>query len=141
MELKKAIIFVCVFFVAAIAITAAAYSLFVVVEVHTFPMNIVVEDVVGVNVDNDMFYFGSMPPTNASLANRNAIYVNNNDFEVEVSAFFSGEMKEWTYVENNNLRLYPGESGKLVYYVQLNDGVEYGNYSGTAKMYVKRVLW
>lgn len=125
---------------ASAALTLALYSLFVVVEVHTYPMQVWVEDTVGMNADTDQFYFGALPPGDKSWSGRKATYYNYNDFEVELSAFFSGEMKEWTYLENNNQRVPAGQAVDLYYRVQLNDNVEYGNYTGTAKLYVKRVF-
>ncbi len=142
---KNSILFVLVILFSTILLSIFAslafYSFYIIQDVKVLEMEVGVEDVVGVTTENDKLYFGTVPPLIDSSANRKATFQNNYDFPVEVSVFFSGEMKDWVTLTEENPVFLPGETGYLYFVLSFGEDLpEYGYYTGTAKVYVKRVL-
>ena len=131
------ILFVIVLFSMLLSFTA--YSFYMVQEVQILEMEVSVGEVVGVNVDSDKLYFGTILPLYESESRREATFRNNYDFPVEVSVFFTGEMKDWVTLEEIDPVFLPGETNYLHFVLRLDTEIpDYGNYTGTAKIYVKR---
>lgn len=140
MDTKKTLILSGSVMLVAVALVVIFYFTFILVDVQTVELHSNFENTYGFNLDTDKMYFGSVPP--GEQGERDLVFANNYDFPVEVSSFFSGELEEYMRCENNNVVFQSGETGTITYTVNPpKDVTMRENYTGIAKVYIKRVLW
>ncbi len=141
MKLQKVFLLLTMFAIVVVAIVFSFYSFYIVQEVISFETNVKVGSGAAFNLDNDKAYFGTIKEGSVSKSIRQINYTNPYDFPVEISVFFKGEMAPWLSSQDQNMDILPGETGVFVIDLFSPPNLTVGNYTGVAKVYVRRVLW
>ncbi len=141
MKIKKLIALIFLFIVIGVGITVLSYFFFVIDTIRVIPMDIELHsNAYGINGDTDALHFGRIALFTGAYAVKWIQLGNYESHPTIVSVSFSGDMAPWARVEENNFVLEPGESKKLEFrvYPDLNTGP--GNYTGKAKIVMKRYM-
>ena len=125
----------------SVILTVFFYKSLIIKEVNYHDMHIQVKNNVGINIDTDKLYFGGVPKGKRSAARRSFTYSNPYDFPVEISINFYGEMAPWMLYKQDETKLSSGETKTITLYAGVPLDTDYGNYTGTARFIIKRVLW
>jgi hypothetical protein len=108
------------------------HSQYRVLDVELIPTHVIVNHKLGFNIDNDLLWFGSLPPGQTS--SRNANIKNTYDEPILIRINYLGEMKDWLSASPNNFVLMPNETQKIKIVTRVPDNVSYGNYSGKVRV-------
>lgn len=126
------IILIAVFFL-VFAFTLVVYFQYHIVQTAIFEMDMKINDGegMGVNLDDDMIHFGSLPQGGASGL-RDVVLSNNNDFPVEVKMRYYGNISDMIGTIPAQIFIEPGKNITITFIaVPLK---EVGHYHGHAKM-------
>ncbi|HII72780.1 TPA: hypothetical protein HA265_08545 [Candidatus Woesearchaeota archaeon] len=139
LSLKTAILLVLLIFFIGVSISTWYYSIFKVVLVKTFDLEVKVSEshLVGFNVDPTLHY-GKVPSI-GGIAEKKIMLKNDFDFPVRVRLRAKGEATEFFQLEDNDFILEPGTTRGLNSYMEIPPGTAEGIYVGEAKITYLRV--
>lgn len=141
MKPKKLILLILLFAIIGIAVTITSYFFFVIDTIRIIPMDVEFSpSYFGISGDTDALHFGRVALINDAFATKFINITNDKNHASVVSITFSGEMAPWTEVKENNFILEPGEDKKLEFNVIPPENAVPGNYTGKAKIVIKR-MW
>ena len=118
--------------------TLLFYSFFKVRYIEAIPMDIKVSDHIGINIDADALHFGAVMETGCN--NRFITVKHKYDYPMKVMISIIGELEAWTSIEENDFILNKNEEREIRFTVcPPEDVIKYKNYTGTARIVVKRI--
>ncbi|MDD5416594.1 MAG: hypothetical protein PHU12_01310 [Candidatus Aenigmarchaeota archaeon] len=100
-------------------------------------MHIQVNNYTGFNVDTDAIYFGTMPP--GGSGQRDITIKNIENHSIKVTILTGGNISEWVSTIDNRFILEPNEERNTTLTVKIPKDAEYGNYTGIAKIRLKKI--
>jgi hypothetical protein len=89
-------------------------------DVIEFPMDVYVDNVVGVNVDTDMVHFGIVPPGNSA---GRKMTVTAGGFRTLVTFESTGDIAPWVTISENNIPLESGENATVMIDIAVPDDI------------------
>ncbi len=104
------------------------YNFFFVLGVKNIDFSIKVGDTIGLNVDTDKLYFGTVP--RGGTADRGILVKNEEHSLVKTNIKVQSDIKDWLYVNNNNFFLKKDEKKDINFKVKVPLDAEYGEYDG-----------
>jgi len=116
--------------------TALFFSTFMIKEKRIIPVDVIVADRVGFNLDPDAMHFGMVPPTGTA---RRKVLINNtfkHPVEVVITAY--GNITSFLYISDHMFYLSPSGSKEVTFTVFIPDDAKYGKYAGYIKILLKR---
>jgi len=128
MEKKKVILAVVLLLIVIIALTLAYSKLFI-LGVKEIEFSIKVGENIGLNVDTDKLYFGTIP-MGGGESNRNIFIQNEKHSLARVNINSYGDKAGWLYVSKNNFFLKKGEGQNIELKIKVPNGAELGSYEG-----------
>lgn len=117
------------------SITLLFYSFYSIKEIKTIPMDLKVEDYVGINTDSDALHFGAISP--GGVGTRAVVISNNYKEPLRVKVELYGDFISWVSVERDFV-LEKGEAKKVAFTVSVPSDAVYGNYTGKAVFVLKK---
>jgi len=141
MKTTKLVALIALFIFIAVAVTFLFYFLFVIDSIKTFPMFIEISDGhYGMNGDTDVLNFGKLFlfAGGAASGARKMQVANFKTHSTFVTVAFSGQMASWIQVNETNFILEPGEKRDLKFIAKPPVDTPQGNYTGKAKIVMKR---
>ncbi len=113
------------------------YSSFLVLGGKDIEFSIKVGDNVGLNVDTDKLYFGTVPK-GGGVATRDILVKNEKYERAKVNIKAYSDIKKWVYVSENDFFLERGEEKNLNFNVVVPKDADYGEYGGTIRLIFTR---
>ncbi len=115
------------------------YDYFVIENIIKLDMSVKIADHFGLNADADAIKFGMITP---GASSQRSILVNNNaTYPLSVVLVKSGYISDWVKVSENNFILKGNESKQINFEVSAPDNIDFGNYTGKAKIIFKKVYF
>jgi len=117
--------------------TALFFSTFVIKEKRIIPVDVIVADRVGFNLDPDAMHFGLLPRGGSGV--RMVIINNSYSFPVDVVVKIYGNITPWLDLQPSPpIILGPKSKLQLNFTVSIPDNAKYGKYTGYIKILLKR---
>jgi len=139
MKPTRLLILISLFIAIGIATTFLFYFFVVIDNIKTFPMHLEVSpDRYGMNADTDAIWFGKLVISNGASANRIIEIGNYKTHPTFVIVKLSGELGPWVKVNETNFVLEPNQTKELKFTVFPPLNTPPGNYTGEAKIIMKR---
>jgi len=139
MKTKKLIALILIFIFIGIGFTFFFYSYFVIDLIRIVPMDIELHPgAYGINGDKDALHFGRVALSTGAYATKSMMISNYEKHPSFVSISFDGEMADWMEVSENYFVLEPEEEREITFKAHVLPDYEPGNYTGTAKIVMKR---
>lgn len=132
---RKVTLFIVVLLV--IGIVSLAYTFLFASEIEEFDMYLTVGDYVGLNVDTDALYFGTIFPDGSGY--RTLTLGNDGFFSKRVKIDVTGELRDWVWTAENNFILDRNENKEITVHVSVPKDAEFGNYTGRLRMEFRKV--
>ena len=120
--------------------TAAAlfYSCYVLYDVKELPMAVKVNDHIRFNITTDVLQFGGV--TSPGGSDRSIIVANHLDQKLMVHIFGYGYIAKWVTAKNSTFVLEPGSQQNVMMSIDVPEGVDDGDYTGTLRIMFTRIL-
>jgi hypothetical protein len=99
------------------------------VERQVMSAQVNVDDYVGINLDNDKLYFGTIPPGDGGK--RHVVFTGEKERVVTIR--LSGEAGGWIQPETTLVRVDKGEERKVLFVIRVPENASFGNH--TAEVY------
>ncbi len=139
MKTKNLIALIFLFAFIGASLTFFLYSFLVIDLVRTIPMDIELHpDSYGINADTDALHFGRVALFTGAYATKFMKISNYEKHPSFVSISFSGEMADWVEVSENYFVLEPKEERELAFKANIPQDAQPGDYTGEAKIVMKR---
>lgn len=106
-------------------------------DVKELEMNVYVGRIVGMNVDTDKIYFGTIAPGGGSFR---SMTVTAGPYRSLVSIQSTGDISEWVYVSDNNFVIEANESMKVEVSVRIPENEEIPGYRDGVMRIVFRMV-
>lgn len=118
-------------FLLTIPLSVVFYNEVVVLEKIIIPAYVIVSEgkEIGLNPENDAFYFGAGPEGSTSI--RNFEITNNFDEKIKVRIQAQGDFEDWIIISDNNFVLEKNESRKLEIKTIIPNNALVGEYNAT----------
>ncbi len=116
-------------------ITFFFHSFYTYYEVREVYMSLEVANKVGLNTDQEYLNFGANSPGNTCKRFMNISFPK----RTTVIVGFEGPLGEWASVNEKEFILEKNETKNLEFLITIPKSAEYGNYSGNAKFFFKRI--
>lgn len=141
MKTKKLIALIILFIIIGIASTFLFYFYIVIDDIRVIPMYLEVSPTsYGMNADTDALWFGKLVIANGASASRIMKVGNYKSHSTFVIVDFSGELGPWVEVNETNFVLEPNQEKELKFTVFPPLDTQPGNYTGKAKIVMKRYI-
>ena len=140
LKMTKKNLFLILVLVASIGIliTVIAYYNIKIEKIQDYDLHVHVDNYLGVNVDSDKIWFGTVPPGNG--AKRTLLMFGSNERDVLVKYKVYGDLKDWVSVEDNFFILRKGERRNITIRVDIPEDAELGqNYTGTLRTIFEKI--
>lgn len=111
---------------------------FLLADYRVLKTNVIVGDYVGINVNSDALYFGTV--FKGGYSEREFSIDNFECRKCKVVIKADGDTKDWIWVSNRSFTLKEGESIDLKAIVDIPRDAEFGNYTGNLKIYFWKVI-
>ncbi len=108
-------------------------------NIITLDMLIKVNDHFGLNADTDAMKFGMIMP--GTSAERSIIVNNSAARPLKVIILKSGYIADWVKISENDFILEENENRRVIFKVSAPENANYGNYTGTAAIIFKKILF
>ncbi|RLG20101.1 hypothetical protein DRN74_05985 [Candidatus Micrarchaeota archaeon] len=121
----------------AIGGTALFFSTFMIKEKRIIPVDVVVSNRAGFNLDPDAMHFGLLP--RGGTGKRMIVINNSHNFPVDVVIKVYGNITPWIDLQPTPpIILVPKSKLKVNFTVSIPDNAKYGKYAGYIKILLKR---
>ncbi len=115
----------------SVLITAAVFYLSQEYEVQELGMHLRVSEYYGFNISTEGVVFGTIPP--GVSGKRDIIISATEPKHVVITA--EGELAKWVVAEQNNFLIQENESKNVGILIHVPEDAEFGNYTGTLKIF------
>lgn len=129
MEKKELIILISLVGLIFILVAIFLYNSYLILGVENVEFSVIVGDNVGLNVDTDRMYFGTVPL--GGIAERGLSIRNDNYPKAKARIHINSEISDWVSASNNNLFLKKGEEANVNFMVEIPSNVEKKEYNGS----------
>jgi MFS family permease len=133
---KKAAVFLLLLFIIVFFASLAVYNTFYLISFRTIDMQVRVSGDIGFSSAADELDFGSAPP--GSTIVRSIEIENSRPHKVRASISISGNISQMTSLTAADQVIGPMESKKINFTVRIPVQSNQGNYSGSARIFIKR---
>lgn len=132
--------FLMLVFITLICVTSTMlfYSFYVVEDLKVIPMDIVVSDHYGFNLDTDAMHFGMTTSPGSTSRALNISQKGEHPLMVDIKT--DGDIGDWVYPDDNGFVLEPGIIKEVMLTINVPENIDYGQYNGTIKVFFKRVI-
>lgn len=113
----------------SILATTIIHSYYNTLEVNKIDVDLKVGDLVGINLDTDKLWFGTLKP--GTTAMRSISVANDYEMPIIVSFAIKGSLQENIAFSDEELWLEPGSSSDVMIYANAPENMPYGNYTST----------
>lgn len=135
--LVLALIIFCLFLLGASG-AILFYTQYVIYEIKDMPMDVMVSDHPGFNLDTDIFHFGRA--TTPGGSERGITITNSYTKPLRVTIQTYGDIGKWVYVKEYDSLFKPGEIKDIMLGINVPSDIPYGDYNGTIRILFTRVL-
>lgn len=120
----------------SMGITSLIYSKYKIVQVNYVPLDFMVGDSIGFNLDNDALHFGILPKSSA--ASRSFNLTNNYEYPVKINIKFDSSNVDWISIGKNGFILQPNEIKGVPISLTIPSNAEEKQYNATLKIVMLR---
>ena len=108
------------------------------VETKIVKMHAVVNNYTGFNTDTDAIYFGTIP--GKGIAERNFNLTNSGNENLVVNLYVEGNISQFVSFPDNNFKIKANSVESVKAILNIPDGTELGEYSGTLYITFRRSI-
>ncbi|MBU2589537.1 MAG: hypothetical protein KKA65_01105 [Nanoarchaeota archaeon] len=105
-------------------------------EIRTIDIDFKVGDRIGINLDTDKLWFGTVKP--GASATRSIIISNDFDFPISIKFLVKGELEDNIAFSENNVIINSKKNKEIRVTANAPRGMSFGNYSSTMKVVLRR---
>jgi hypothetical protein len=117
---------------------ALFYTNYILYDVKELPMAVKVSDHIGFNITTDVLQFGRI--TSPGGSDRSIIVANSYDQKLNVHISCFGDIGKWVTAKNATFVLEPGGQQNVMMSIDVPEGVELRDYTGTLRITFTRAL-
>ncbi len=138
MRFKQLLLILVLIAVVCVTSTMLFYSFYIVEDVKVIPMDMVVSDHYGFNLDTDAMHFGMSTSPGSTKRALNISQNGEHPLMVEIKTY--GDIGNWVYPEDNGFVLEPGIIKEVMLNINVPENIGYGQYNGTISVFFKRII-
>lgn len=135
MKVKDFVVISIALIMITVSFTVLGYNLVVVDEVKEIDIILKVDNVVGLNTENDAIKFGRIPP--GGIGERKFTLYNDHNQDMRALIYVEGDVADYVKISEKNFWLKPKESKNVSVNVFVPENAEIKEYSGKMRVLLR----
>jgi hypothetical protein len=107
------------------------------VDIYRIPMDLLIEEKVGINLNNDSIHFGSV--YKGGTSEREIGIINRYSIPLKATILLYGNISSYVTVTDNNMVIPSGSVKQVQFKASMPSNCSFGNYTGIAEIVLKKV--